>query len=294
MNLRSGVRQQGHPGRNGHPKWHTRNGYAPLWGVQAETSTIPAKVTIFADGANSLVRGIMPTMRNPRELALGLDQLLEAPNIGESSRFEVRFGSFALGWRAQLNPVGGDHARLWTFARGIPSEELGACADRARWAFLKGERVRILEERRGADPALVMPGQITEDGVMACAAAAGQGGLEYGACAGLIAGRVAAHAVRVGDISRHALRPYERAWRRGTMAQTRALRWGMASLRRLSDTELDSLFVSLSEIEFGKDDLLNSLRGDPRSAVQKVGTKRLGKAFLELVRGWSRILVSCL
>jgi digeranylgeranylglycerophospholipid reductase len=266
-------------------------GVLPSGGVRTEAGAVRAGVTIFADGANSLAREVTTPMRNPQELAFGLDQLLEAPGLGESPCFEVRFGSFAPGWRAQLNPLGGDRARLWTFARGIPPEELGGCAERACRAFFGGERVRILEERRGADPAFVVPGRLTGDGMMTCGAAAGQGGLEYGARAGLMAGRVTARAVRAGDTSRRALRPYERAWRRETALQTRAMGWGIEALRRLSDTELDSLFGGLSGAELSEEDLLAGLRGDPRSAIRRFGVTRSGRAFLELTRGWIRILM---
>ena len=266
-------------------------GVLPSGGVRTETGALRAEITVFADGANSLVRGVMPTMRNPWELAFGLDQLLEAPGLGEPPYFEVRFGSFAPGWRAQLNPLGGDRARLWTFARGVTQEGIGGCAERVRRAFFGRERVQILEERRGADPAFVLPGRLAGDGVMACGAAAGQGGLEYGARAGLMAGRVAARAVRAGDTSRRALRPYERAWHRETAAQTRVLRWGMETLRRLSDTELDYLFGGLSGAELGEEDLLALLRGDPHGAVLRVGARRSMRTFLGLARGWIRTLM---
>ncbi|MGB3683092.1 MAG: FAD-dependent oxidoreductase, partial [Rubrobacteraceae bacterium] len=143
-------------------------------GVRTDSGPIRSRVTIFADGANSAVRKVMPTMRNPREVAWGLDQLLEASGIGESPHFEVRFGSFAPGWRAQLNPLGGARASLWTFARGVPREDLEGYARRARRVF-GFEQARVLSERRGADPVFVAPGRIAGDGVMACGAAAGQG-----------------------------------------------------------------------------------------------------------------------
>ncbi|MDQ3927167.1 MAG: FAD-dependent oxidoreductase [Actinomycetota bacterium] len=263
----------------------------PSGGVRTETAAVGAGITIFADGANSLVRGIMPTTLNPQELAFGLDQLLEAPGLGKPSLFEVRFGSFAPGWRAQLNPIGGDHARLWTFVRGVQQEELGNYAERAYRAFFPEERVRVLEERRGADPALVVPGRLTRDGVMACGAAAGQGGLEFGARAGVMAGETAARAVRAGDTSRRALKSYERAWHRETALQSRALRWGMEALRRLSDSELDGLFRGLSGVEFGEEDLLALLRGHPGNAVLRVGAKRTTKLFLGVARGWIRALI---
>ena len=261
-------------------------GMLPSGGVRTEAGPVRAGVTIFADGANSLVRKVMPTMRNPRELAFGLDQLLEAPGLGGSPHFEVRFGSFAPGWRAQLNPLGGGRASLWTFTRGVSQEELQRYAERARRAFFGGERVRILEERRGVDPAFVMPGRLAGDGVMACGTAAGQGGLEYGARAGLMAGRVAARAIRAGDTSQRALEPYGRTWRRETAVQSRALRSGMGTLRRLSDAGLDGLFGSMSGVEFDEEDLLVLLQGDPHSVLRKVGLGRVGRAFLSLVRGW--------
>ncbi len=261
-------------------------GVSPSGGVHTDAGPLRARVTVFADGAGSVVREVMPTMRNPREVAFGLDQLLKAPGIGESPRFEVRFGSFAPGWRAQLNPLGGDRASLWTFVRGAPHEELGRYAERARRAFLGGVRAEVLEERRGADPAFVVPGRLAGDGVLACGAAAGQGGLEYGARAGLLTWRAAARAVRSGDTARRALGAYERAWRRETAVEAKALRWGMEALRRLSDADLDVLFGGLSGVELGEEDLLALLRGDPRGVIRRVGLRRSGRTLSRLTRGW--------
>jgi flavin-dependent dehydrogenase len=131
---------------------------------------------------------------------------------------------------------------------------------------------------------------MAENGVMACGAAAGQGGLEYGARAGLLAGEVAARVVRVGDTSRRTLKTYEKTWRRETVAASRVFRWGMAALRRLSDAELDGLFGDLSGVEFGEEDLLALMRGDPRSALQRVGARRSVRAFSGTVRGRIRIV----
>lgn len=132
----------------------------------------------------------------------------------------------------------------------------------------------------------MVPDRLAGDGVLACGASAGQGGLEYGARAGLMAGRAAARAVRSGDTSRHALGAYERAWRRETAAEARALRWGMETLRRLSDADLDVLFGGLSGVELGEEDLLALLRGDPRGAIRRVALRRSGRALSRLMRGW--------
>jgi digeranylgeranylglycerophospholipid reductase len=261
-------------------------GMLPSGGVLTQGGPMRAQVTIFADGANSAVREVMPTVRNPHEMAWGLAQLLEAPGRGGSSCFEVRFGSFAPGWRAQLNPLGGNRVSLWTFIRGVPRGELERYAERARRRLLGAEEATILEEQGGTDPAFVVPYRIAGDGVMACGAAAGQGGLEYGARAGLLAGEVAAQALRTGDVSRRALQPYERTWRRETAVEDRALRWGMEALRRLSDAELDELFGRLSGVEFCEEDVLALLRGDPRGALRRVGLGRSAGTVMELARRW--------
>jgi digeranylgeranylglycerophospholipid reductase len=260
----------------------------PSGGVLTETGPVRSRVTVFADGATSAVRNVMPTARNPREIAWGLAQLLEASGLGHSSNFEIRFGSFAPGWRAQLNPLSGDRASLWIFARGVPPGELGPYTERARRRFVGARGAAILGEQRGADPAFVVPHRIAGDGTMACGAAAAQGGLEYGARAGLVAGEVAARAVRFGDTSRRALEPYEKIWRRETAAEGLTLRWGMEALRRLSDVELDQLFGRLSGVVLRDEDVLALAREDPRGALRGVGLRLSARTAVGLGRAWTR------
>jgi digeranylgeranylglycerophospholipid reductase len=257
-------------------------------GVRTDSGPVPARITIFADGAASVVRGALSTMRKPGEVAWGLDQLLEAPDLGESLYSEVRFGSFAPGWRAQLNPLGGDRARLWTFIRGVPREDLESYAARARRTFCGVNRIRVLEECQGVDPAFVVPGRIAGDGVMACGTAAGQGGLEYGARAGSLAGEAAARAIQTGDTSRRTLRTYERACKRETRAELAVLRASMASLGRLSDPELDALFANLHGLKLGGEDLEALLRGDLVAAARMTGIEHSARVLLWLLRGWER------
>jgi len=266
-------------------------GALPSGGVLTEDGPMRFRVTIFADGANSAVRDLMPTVRNPHEMTWGLAQLLDAPGLGGSSRFDIRFGSFAPGWRAQLNPLGGNRASLWTFVRGVPPERLELYAARARRRFIGARGATILGEQRGADPAFVVPHRIAGDGVMACGAAAAQGGLEYGARAGLLAGEVAARAVRTGDTSRRSLEIYEKIWRRETAIESLALRWGMEALRRLSDAELDRLFGRLSGAELREEDILALLRRDPRGALRSVGVGRSARTVVGLGRAWMHVAV---
>lgn len=179
---------------------------------------------------------------------------------------------------------------MWTFIRGAPREELEGCAARALRAFCGTNRVRVLEERGGVDLAFVVPSRIAGDGVMACGAAAGHGGLEYGARAGLLAGQVAARAVRCGDTTRHALIAYERASKRETRAELAAIRWGMASLRRLSDSELDTLFAALHGLTLEGGDLEALLRGDLVAAAGMAGCGRGARVLVRLLEGWIRAL----
>lgn len=69
-------------------------------------------------------------------------------------------------------------------------------------------------------------------------------------------------------VSRQALRAYERAWRRETSWEHRAVRWGMEALRHLSDAELDDLFAGLSGASFGEYEVSAMLRRDPRAALR--------------------------
>lgn len=142
----------------------------------------------------------------------------------------------------------------------------------------------------GVDPALVVPGRIAGDGVMACGTSAGQGGLEYGALAGLLAGQVAARAVRRGDTSRHTLITYERVSRRETKAELAAIRWAIASLRRLSDAEIDALFAALHGLTLEGGDLEALLRGDPVAAARMTGAARSARVLSRLLEGWLRAL----
>jgi hypothetical protein len=65
----------------------------------------------------------------------------------------------------------------------------------------------------------------------------------------------------------------------------------MEALRHLSDTELDTLFESVSGVELGEKEFVALLRGDPRGALRKVGLGRVGRLFVGLVRGWIRAAI---
>lgn len=251
-------------------------------GVRTDKGDCLARVTIFADGATSPVRKIFETMADPGSVAWGLDQLLEAPGIGEAQVFEVRFGSFAPGWRAQLNPIGGDRAHLWSFARGRRREEMHRFALHARQRILGRRTVEVIDEVSGADPAFVRSGQLVGRGVMACGAAAAQGGVEAGARAGMLAGRVAAGAVRKGDTSRAALVAYEEEWLRRIKAQQFVFTWIIGSVTQLSDRKLDRVFEPLAEADLDEQAFVGLLRGEPQAVYQLLRSVGYGNACRSL------------
>lgn len=256
--------------------------------LRTDAGEFTAPVIIFADGANSTVGNLLSTMRNPKDVSWGMDQLLEGPGIGCSRYFEVRFGSFAPGWRVQMNPLGENRAHLWTFIRGGSKEDLPSYSERTRELFVGFSEANVLEELVGADPAFVAPHRISADSILVCGAAAGQGGLENGAWAGLLAGEVAAAAVKTGDTSRRGLKEYEQQWRKKVMAEIVALRWIMGSFRYLSDPELDEFFESLSGLVLSSDEFRAILRGNPASLVRKADGRRVSRLLATIGRAWLR------
>jgi hypothetical protein len=96
--------------------------------------------------------------------------------------------------------------------------------------------------------------------------------------------------VRRRDTSRHALITYERASKREARAELVALRWGMASLRQLSDSELDALFAALHGLTLEGGDFEALLRGDLVAATRMTGAGRSARVLLQLLKGWMRAL----
>ncbi len=66
------------------------------------------------------------------------------------------------------------------------------------------------------------------------------------------------------------------------------MRRGMETLRGLSDEKLDRLFENLSGIEFGEEEFVALLQGNPRRVLRRVGLQRAGRVLLGLVEGWVR------
>jgi hypothetical protein len=64
----------------------------------------------------------------------------------------------------------------------------------------------------------------------------------------------------------------------------------MASLRRLSDVELDALFTTLYGLALGEESLRALLRGDLPVVVRTTGGVRSAKVLLWLLQGWIRVL----
>lgn len=210
-----------------------------------------AGVVVFADGALSLGRALLPTLRDPERLAWGAALAVEGPDAEREERLRIFLGAHARGGRSQANPLGGASWSHWTFYLG-GTAGAGDAEGRARRALAHDARLLGWPDDavKGArfvgaapDPVYALPGRIAGDGVLAAGGAAGQGGVEMGVAAGLLAGEVAARAVAHGRTDAAALREYERAWRRRHLTGYRMLRAATDALARLDDAELDDLLA---------------------------------------------------
>lgn len=205
------------------------------------------RVTVFADGAESLARRYLDPLKDPDAVAWGASLELRCPDGCEpEDRVGITVGSHARGGRSQLNPLEGDRCLHWTFYRGEPKEaEAVARRALALDARLRGWPERVAGEARFAgvmrDPVYAIPGRLSGEGVLVAGGAGGQGGLEIGLSAGESAGRVAARAALDGRPDARTLGAYERQWKREHLSGYEFLRQATDRLARLDDADLDAL-----------------------------------------------------
>lgn len=202
---------------------------------------VEAQVLLFADGANSLARSLLRTLREPERVVWGAAHRTSSPR--HAPEVELRLGSHAPGGRTQWTPLGGGAWTHWSFAGSTPAEairlarrnlrlEQGARGDGAAPAEFLGV---------APDPVYALPGDLVADGAVVCGGAAGQGGVEMGLAAGEMAGAAAARALLAGRRDAEALRPYERAWRSRYLAGYERLRRATDRVGALDDARLDRL-----------------------------------------------------
>jgi len=232
---------------------------APLLGsgrrVETDDGEIEAKVVIDASGVDGMIarkEGLSP-LKHPEDVAWAAEAVVELPGLGEEKRFEYFVGSISPGWKATFSPGGGDMATLGVFVRGH-GRDVRPFLDRFVEMFKKYKsadydvrEMKIVSINRGGDAIATLPGETVSDSLMATGAAAGMSGMAYAIRAGGIAGEVAARATASGDVSKGALSPYVRQWRREFGLEYRMGRASLLTLGKMKDEEIDQLAAGLAK-----------------------------------------------
>jgi hypothetical protein len=265
--LRSGLRQDGRQSRGRGSERGSRGSVTPFGRGSNRRQPRAGRGNHLRRRGGVVRTGGHADHARPVGGGLGLAQLLEAP--GSAGLPAVRCGSVA------SPSAGGPSSTLWEAT--APACEPSPGTLHRRRSRVRRTRPKVLSwGGEGHDPRRA-PGRGSglrnarqdsggrRDGLRGRRRS---GSLEFRGHAGLLAGEVAAQAVRVGDTSRRTLKTYEKVWHRKTAAASRAFRWGIAALRRLSDAELDGLFEDLSG---------RTRRGGPPDAPAGGSSRRASK-----------------
>jgi geranylgeranyl reductase family protein len=238
VEVRSGIKVTG---------WESGNIHA-IAPATGETFTFSTPLVIGADGAHSRVAQWAKLPR-PTKQVYGVQVLV--PHKPEREDFvEVFIGR-------QIAP----NFFAWAVPAGDNTARVGLASDTVKEG--RATLDRLLEERyspdvinrQGGTIPFGLPDQTVADGVMLVGDAAGQakptsgGGIYTSSVCGMIAGEVAAQAVKQNDFSRAFLNQYEQRWRDKL---ERELQFGWHAHRllcHLSDDQINRVFEWLSKIE---------------------------------------------
>lgn len=213
-----------------------------------QSERIKAKIVIIADGIlskNARDAGLH-TMKHPEDIAWGTELTIRAPGIGEPEFAEYFVGSHAPGWKSSYLPRGGDEAAIGVYVRQYGRDVSGFLDSWVeRFKDLKNisdDEFEIVERKSAGDPIVTIPDKTYTDNIMVAGGAAGQSGIGYAMHAGRIAGEVGAMAVAKGDYSERMLSKYRSNWRSSLYAEHVFGRFGLETLRKMEDDEIDELF----------------------------------------------------
>jgi digeranylgeranylglycerophospholipid reductase len=235
------------------------------WG----TREIAARVVIGADGVESRVgfwAGLGTTLP-PRDLMSCAQFLMAGVDIDPHCTYYYLDQDLAPGGYIWIFPKGDGRANVGLGVQaGTPSRQQLGGADimprppvelltrfvEAHPFLARGSMVTLIA---GGVPVALPPAVLVTDGCVLVGDAARQvdpltgGGIANGMAAGRLAGRVIAEAVRAGDVSQTALRPYEQHWAEGIgreMARNYRLR-----TRFPPEQRMDERFVHLFALSIG-------------------------------------------
>ncbi len=251
-----------------------------------EEIEIKAKIVIGADGPESRIGrwGGLRTAVKPKDMESGAQFEMVGVEMENPNALEFYFGSVAPGGYAWVFPKGNDIANVGlavisTLTEKSAYEHLVEFAENCPTT----KNATAVELNIGGDPVGGILKKISTDKILVVGDAAGMvnpltgGGIISGMQGGLIAGEVAAAAVKDSDTSEKRLSEYDKRCKTEIGDSFNKYMKSRDYLESLSDEELDSIAKAFNETEFERISTTELLK-----VLVKVSPKallKLGKLF---------------
>lgn len=247
---------------------------------------IKAKMVIGADGPESRVGrwGGLRTATKPKDMESGAQFEMVGVEMENPNALEFYFGSVAPGGYAWVFPKGDDIANV-----GLAV--ITTLTDKSAYEHLvefaktcpTTKNATAVELNIGGDPVGGIIKKISTDNLLVVGDAAGMvnpltgGGIISGMQGGLIAGEIAAEAIKEGDLSAKNLSKYDKRCTDEIGDSFKKYMKSRDYLESLTDEELDSIAKAFNETEFERISTTELLK-----VLVKVSPKallKLGKLF---------------
>ncbi|BAW31423.1 MAG TPA: NAD(P)/FAD-dependent oxidoreductase [Methanothermobacter sp.] len=222
---------------------------------------IKANIVIAADGPESRVArwAGLNTATKAKDMESAAQFEMVGVEMEDNNCIEFYFGSVAPGGYAWIFPKGDDIANV---GLGILATRTPKSAYEHLLEFVEDcpatRNAQPVELNVGGDPVGGMPKKLVTDNLMVVGDAAGQvnpltgGGIITGMTAAMLAGKVAAKAIRDGDASKARLGEYEKLCHESIGKSIQKYLKVKDYMLSLSDDELDSIAEAFKDVEFEK------------------------------------------
>lgn len=221
-----------------------------------EIKDVKAKVVIAADGPSSnIAKWAGMDIYNDLEKFASCAQFQLANVNIDPKVSEIYLGKVAPGGGFWVLPKGNGFANV---GLGIAGDDPKTALSYLREFVEKDERLRggsIIEFNVGPVPVGGVVKKMVDNGIMVVGDAARQvnpatgGGMKFGIRAGIIAGEVAANAVKSGDCSAKFLSSYEKRWRKEFGRRFKAFEIFKELIEEMPDEKLDKLCEDIGRRE---------------------------------------------
>ena len=247
-----------------------------------EEFEIKSKILIAADGPESHISrwaGIKNSSTKIKHMESGVQYEMCNVKIPNTDVLEFYFGSVAPGGYVWIFPKEGDIANVGLAV--LPDK-----ADKPAIEYLDDfianspylKDAEAVELNVGGDPVSGIHKNISDDNLLIVGDAAGTvnpltgGGISTGMCSGMLAGQVAARAIKDGDLSKKRLKEYDKLIDEELGEDDHLYSKVQEYMLTLKDKELDKLAVAFQDTEFEK---LNTLelvkklvKASPKAALK--------------------------